>query len=111
MNAPHSGIAQGYELPETSLMTPLHGMRGRESTIADYCRKAIDKYDNCIWLCIRHGRRYSLVDIPLRQDEQELGLHAVRKRYSWWKRYSLYSAVAVKEVMVSNLRTSPHFAT
>merc|ERR1712000_667117 len=33
-----------------------------------------------------------------RSNEQQIGLHSIRRRYSWWKRYSLYSVVAVKEV-------------
>lgn len=107
MDMQQSDNTQDYEQPETPLIPPLHRRRGRKSTIADYCRENIEsKKEKCIWLCIRRGRRYSLVDIPLVQNEQEIGLHAIRKRYSWWKRYSLYSAVAVKEVMVSNRERS-----
>lgn len=95
--------AQDCEQPATHLTSHLHGMRGKESIIADYCRNAIKfKDESCIWLCIKQGRRYSLVDISLGHNEQEIGLQAIRKRYSWWKRYSLYSVVAVKEAMVSN---------
>ena len=102
MDTQQCATAQVCEQLVTHDPSHLLDMRGRESKIAKYCRDAIDsKHESCIWLCFRHGRRYSLVDIPLEQKEEEIGLQAIRQRYSWWKRYSLYSVVGVKEVMVS----------
>jgi hypothetical protein len=95
-------FALDCEQPASHLTSLLQERRGKESMIADYCRNAIkSNNETCIWLCIRQARRYSLVDVPLGQNEEKIGLQAIRKKYSWWKRYSLYSVVAVKEVMVS----------
>lgn len=96
--------SQNCKEPVTDWTSLLQGQRGRESMIANYCRVAIRSgHEKCIWLCIKHGRKYSLVDIPLESNTQIIGLKDISQRYNWWKRFSLYSVVGVKEVMVSCL--------
>lgn len=50
---------------------------------------------------MKSGKQYQLVDVPITTNGQPIGVADIRKRYSWWKRHSLYSVVGVKEVMVS----------
>ena len=74
----------------------------QKSILADYCPRAIsDGHDRCIWLCRKDGKQYTLIDIPTTTRGQTIGFADIRKRYSWWKRHSLYSAVGVKQVKVS----------
>lgn len=78
--------------------------RGRPSVIAEYCRQAIENgHEECICLCMKRGRRFIVKDILLKTDGHTIGLYDIRKRCSWWKRHSLYSAVGVKEILVSSL--------
>ncbi|KAF2176536.1 hypothetical protein K469DRAFT_400765 [Zopfia rhizophila CBS 207.26] len=75
--------------------------RGKDSVIAEYCRRAIKNgHTECIWLCMKRGRRCLVKDIQFKSNGHIVGLHDIRRRYSWWKSHSLYSAVGVKEVMV-----------
>ena len=77
---------------------------GRESLLHGYCSRAIDAgHENCIWICMKIGKQYRLIDIPIVTNGQPIGVADIRERHSWWKRHSLYSVVGVKEVMVSQL--------
>lgn len=79
----------------------LKGTKGKESMIAEYCRHSTRSKHACIWLCIKRGRKYRLVDVPIHQNQHVIGLGEIGKHYSWWRRYSLYSVVGVEEIMVS----------
>jgi hypothetical protein len=79
----------------------LKGTKGKESMIAEYCRHSTRSKHACIWLCIKRGRKYRLVDVPIHQNQHVIGLREIGKHYSWWRRYSLYSVVGVEEIMVS----------
>ncbi|KAH7121404.1 hypothetical protein EDB81DRAFT_913581 [Dactylonectria macrodidyma] len=76
--------------------------KGRKTIIADYCQRRSEKergYKECVFLCLRRGRRYYAIDIPIKLDDPTLGLDRLRKESGpWWKRYSLYSAVGVQEI-------------
>ncbi|KAF2192843.1 hypothetical protein K469DRAFT_551488 [Zopfia rhizophila CBS 207.26] len=78
--------------------------RGHPSVIAEYCQQAIENgHEECIWLCMKRGRRFIVKDLPLKTDGKSIGLYDIRKQCSWWKRHSLYSVLGVKEILVSSL--------
>lgn len=89
--------------PKESPPACLSEESGLPSVVADYCQQALKNgHEECIWLCMKRGGRFIAKDIPLNTDECTVGLEDIRKRSSWWKRHSLYSAVGVKEVLVSS---------
>ena len=74
---------------------------GRDSIIHDYLKDAIQSdHEECLWICYPQGRRIIAKDIALPSDENSFQLHNLAKSYGWWKRWSLYSAVGVKDVEV-----------
>jgi hypothetical protein len=74
---------------------------GKPSVINSYCQQAIDRgHRECIWFCIKRGRRWIAKDIQLRIEDRPLGIYELRKQCGWWKRHSLFSAVGVKEIKV-----------
>jgi hypothetical protein len=77
------------------------GTEGKESMIAEYCRHPTRSKHDCIWLCIKRGRKYRLVDVPIEPNQHVIGLPDIRRHCSWWRRYSLYSVIGVREIMVS----------
>ena len=80
-------------------MAPDH-RKGQETIITGYCRKrqSEDKHKKCVILCLQRGQCYRALDIPIRPEDQVFGLDRLRRESgSWWKRYSIYSAIAVKE--------------
>jgi hypothetical protein len=79
----------------------LSGNQGKESMIAEYCRHPTRSQHACIWLCIKHGRKYRLVDVTINPNQDVIGLPDIRRHCGWWRRYSLYSVVGVREMMVS----------
>jgi hypothetical protein len=84
--------------------------KGRMTIIAAYCQRRSQEegYKECILLCVRRGGRYYNLDIPIKQDDPTLGLDRLRKETGrWWKRYSLYSAIAVQEINVIALEYNP----
>lgn len=82
---------------------------GRRTLIAEYCqqRSQNEGHEECVFLCLKRGRTYLAQDIPVQPNDPALGLDRLRKESGRrWKRYSLYSVVAVQEVNVKNLRES-----
>lgn len=77
-------------------------LEGRPSVILKHCLRAIQKdHTECLWLCMRHRGRILAKDIPLAsKDGCLITMYDLRKECGWWKRYSLYSAKGIKEVMV-----------
>jgi hypothetical protein len=88
-----------------ALQTTTNSLEGRPSTIQKYCLAAIDKgHVQCLWLCMRRRGRMLARDIPLASKNKcFVTLIDVRKQFGWWKRYSLYSAKGIEEVMVSGI--------
>jgi hypothetical protein len=86
----------------TALQTVKKPPGGRLSVIHKYCLRAIEKdHTECLWLCMRRRGRILAKDIPLASKYGCLiTLFDVRKQCGWWKRYSLYSAKGIEEVMV-----------
>ncbi|OJJ80560.1 uncharacterized protein ASPGLDRAFT_28930 [Aspergillus glaucus CBS 516.65] len=75
--------------------------KGRPSVIYDYCRKALEQgHEECIWICMKRGGKWIAQDIKLEESSFPIRVDELRKIFSWWKRYSFYSAVGVKEVMI-----------
>lgn len=101
---------QSSNQPALPFTDHLKERREKDSIIAEFERREIRPgYEKCIWLCIKRGGRYSLVDVPFKTNGQITRLQDIRKQYGWWKRCSLYSAIGVKEVMVSRLGTKTRF--
>jgi hypothetical protein len=74
---------------------------GKPSIIKFYCEQAMrttGRDSECIWVCIKRGRRWIAKDIQL--SERPLGVYELRKLCGWWKRHSLFSAVGVRDVKV-----------
>ncbi|KAK2592005.1 hypothetical protein QQS21_010308 [Conoideocrella luteorostrata] len=74
---------------------------GKRSKIADYCRSRLEdhKHERCVFLCLKRGRRFYAIDIPIDEESLDLGLDRLRRASGpWWKRWSLYSAVGVQEI-------------
>ena len=84
---------------ETVFMKPPEGL---PSIIQKHCLRALkEKHEECLWLCMKRRGRMVAKDIPVSaKDPNQITLFDLRKQCSWWKRYSLYSAKGVKEVMV-----------
>lgn len=57
-------------------------------------------YTECIWLCMQRGRKWIAKDIQLASAHRRLGIDDLRRQGGWWKRYSMFSAVGVKEIKV-----------
>ena len=75
---------------------------GRPSVVYDYCRKALEQgHKECIWICMKRGGKWIAQDIKLEESSFPIRVDELRKIFSWWKRYSFYSAVGVKEAMVN----------
>ena len=75
---------------------------GKPSVIRDYCRKkSSDGEAVCLWMCIRRWRRDIATDIQVGQGQAVLRIDQLQKSYGWWKRYSLYSATAVRPIKAS----------
>ena len=92
--------------PMVHCSNPFDFCGGKETVIKGYCQRAITAgYKNCIWLCMRRGNRTIAKDIPLSEIDEPLDICGLRKQLGWWKRHSLYSAVAVKEVWVCRIFT------
>ena len=76
---------------------------GRPTIIAKYCQRQSEEsaYTECVFLCLKRGRKHSAIHVPL---DSTLDMDRLRRECGqWWKRYSLYSAIAVREVVVSAL--------
>ena len=91
--------------PENELTTAFDSIEGGKRTdIADYCAYRMEQGAiECVFLCVKDGRRYYAKDLQLDMERPSLGLDKLRKHPlfgGWWKRYSLYSTVGVKEVLV-----------
>lgn len=91
----------------------LEAGKGRKTIIADQCQQRLleDQHERCVFLCVRRGRRYLAVDIPLIDDDggKLLGLERLRRESGgWWKKYSLYSAIAVQDVKVKHPDAPSH---
>jgi hypothetical protein len=75
--------------------------RSRPLVVKDYCLQAIKEgHTKCIWLCMRHGKKWIAKDVKAGARDSPLSVYELRKMCGWWKRHSLYSAVGVKGVMV-----------
>jgi hypothetical protein len=101
---------QSSDQPALPFTDHLEERKNGDFIVAEFDRRETRPgHEEFIWLCIKRGRRYSLVDIPFQTNGQITRLQDIRKQYNWWKRYSLYSAIGVKEVMVSKLGTTIRF--
>lgn len=89
-----SGLDSNQEIDSLEL--------GKQSVIKKYCENAISHYGEIqhIWICIKRGRRIVARDVMF-PDDDILGIQELRKYCGWFKQhFSLYSAVAVREVRV-----------
>ncbi|KAL2817782.1 hypothetical protein BJX63DRAFT_92184 [Aspergillus granulosus] len=89
-------------MPDTESLNPFiraENMEGRKSEIYDYCKGKQDGAE-CIWICMKRGGRWIAKDIQLEESKPSIYIHELRRISSWWKQYSFYSAVGVKEVMI-----------
>ncbi|KAL4887787.1 hypothetical protein BDV59DRAFT_189941 [Aspergillus ambiguus] len=74
---------------------------GRPSVLYDYCKNALDQgHENCIWICMKNGGKWIAQDIRLEESSLPIRLNELRKIFSWWKQYSFYSAIGVREIMI-----------
>lgn len=100
-------VACGPTCVDTSGNPFLEGQspRGRPTVISKHCRLAQEQgKEECLWLCVKRGRRFFAVDIPLRKFEGSWGFRELRNLDGWWKRYSLFLALGVKGVKVCDIR-------
>lgn len=84
---------------------------GRKTIIAGYCERRLQKkgHENCVFLCLKRGRKHYAIDIPIERDKPNLGLDRLRRESGpWWKRWSLYSAIGVQEVNVIALQSKSY---
>jgi hypothetical protein len=91
--------------PSTTALLPYQkphpGQKGRPSVIASYCNDTIARGDEeCIWFCMQRGRKWIAKDVHPTTEAKRLGIDELRRHGGWWKRYSMFSAVGVKEVNV-----------
>jgi hypothetical protein len=88
-----------------ALRAKVKSVEGRPSAIQEYCLAAINKgHSQCLWLCMERQGRTLAKDIPLASENGCIvTMVDVRKQCGWWKRYSLYSATGIEEVMVSGI--------
>lgn len=99
--------------PRFVALIPVLELRGGQgSVITDYCRKATQQGKRgCFWMCypdLTDRRRYAAKDVNVtRNDAEELAVDfdfaSLATCHGWWKRFSLYSAMGVKEVQVRPL--------
>jgi hypothetical protein len=86
----------------TVFQTAMETLEGRPSIIKKHCLAAIQKgHTECLWLCMKRCGRTLAKDIPPASKYGCLiTLVDIRKQCGWWKKYSLYSAKGIEEVMV-----------
>jgi hypothetical protein len=58
---------------------------------------------------MKRNGKWTAQDIQLEKSSLPIRLDELRKIFSWWKQYSFYSAIGVKEIMVNLLFTYPLF--
>ena len=86
-------------------------VNGKDSIIADYCQTALAAHKtDCFWICYRMHNRMLAKDIVVTTEDKnidELSFRLCKVAYQcgWWKRFSIYSAVGVKEVEVGQAST------
>jgi hypothetical protein len=54
---------------------------------------------------MKRNGKWTAQDIQLEKSSLPIRLDELRKIFSWWKQYSFYSAIGVKEIMVNLLFT------
>jgi hypothetical protein len=60
---------------------------------------------------MKRGGKWIAQDIKLEESSLPIRVNELRKIFSWWKQYSFYSAVGVKEVMVNSAVTYVPFGS
>jgi hypothetical protein len=93
----NEAAAKVYEVPR------------QDSVLATYCKTAEGKGSSeCLWICYpKHDRRL-VKDIVIGTEEDktketEFRLCDLVYQYGWWKQFSIYSAIGVKEVEVCQI--------
>ena len=79
---------------------------GKDTVLSGYCEAAVSEgRERCIWICFSSNGRTLAKDINIEIGNASGGalrfrLGSLAYKYGWWKRFSIYSAVGVKEVQV-----------
>ena len=97
------------DMESGAVLNPIWSVEGagKPSIIADLCQAAISEgRTQCIWISYQRNGRTLAKDIHVRDGivegtQKTFHLCSFANHYGWWKRFSIYSAKGVKEVMVT----------